>query len=201
MSEVWDWKSAKSFRYCKSPDELREDVQLNIYGCWVFENIPGAEGVEYAHAYLRTELDNPGFKVVRSGVVDREHVVNTVRGLEPVVAEMQAVAQAASPADVTPNYDACWDYGGCPYRAICPRLQAESFTELEAQTQAGAQTQADFTYGGTLADKLKRAHGVNPPDANYYTDATTPPAPGATTATPLPADARPLADRLRNPKP
>lgn len=158
---ILDHKSTKSFRYCKTSDELRSDVQLSIYGEWAFQNL-GCDYVQYTHNYLRTEVDNPGFKLVKTlEPIDRNFVQAVMAELVPTVEEMKVAAAVSSVEVLERNDAACWDYGGCPFREICPSAKVESFSDLEVKPEVKEKPMS-------LKAKLDAAHGVNPPDANTY---------------------------------
>jgi hypothetical protein len=51
-----DLKTTSDFKYCKSAAELAQNIQLNTYARYGYEEL-GAEGVTIGHAYARTKWD------------------------------------------------------------------------------------------------------------------------------------------------
>ncbi len=178
---ILDWKTCKSFDWCKTPDELARDVQMITYAKWGFTAYPDATHVRLKHVYLSTKA--VGFKPVETDPLDRRHVDSVFSGvIEPAVAEMSTTASVTRIEDVRPNYQACSAYGGCPYRDQCPGAPAST---RAPRTSYYVDTQESIKMATDKITARVRAQGINPPDAapNVTTTATLPPAPGATTST------------------
>jgi len=119
-AEIIDYKTTSDFRYAKTPDEIRNNLQLMSYAKYVFEMEPQAEQVAVGHLYLRTKLPARVLFPTRQ-IVDRTHVDERWQSYVADVVEMTALAASPPPkaTDVTPDTSHCNDYGGCYFRAEC----------------------------------------------------------------------------------
>ncbi len=116
--EIGDLKSTSDFRYCKTEDELRTNVQMVTYAEWGY-SVFGADQVSIAHVYVRTRGSVRAQKV-GPFEMSREEVREN---WEPRLVLLRQMGDAARGAvrgeDLVPNTEACMDYGGCPFRARC----------------------------------------------------------------------------------
>jgi hypothetical protein len=118
---IVDHKTTSDFRYCKTPEELRDDTQMNSYARFEYEQ--GAKGdIELAHLYLRTR----GKKLANyvSAMTSKDHVDEIWARDMAAVAEMSQIIQQLGVTedhgdDVEPNTDSCGAYGGCYFRNRC----------------------------------------------------------------------------------
>lgn len=125
---VLDHKSTGAIRWAKTPEDLRFDVQANIYAyalmtlrrvlvvdlVWVYYQTKGARAAKRTH--LR---------------VHHDHASRMFRLIENIAGPMAASLDAApghddGPPDLRgyvrtlkPNPKACSMYGGCPYESVC----------------------------------------------------------------------------------
>lgn len=180
VTTVVDHKTSKHTRYRKSPEELGYDIQGIVYGKYAFERIPGTEAVVFAHNALCTETVDadyiPTDPMSRETINERyaEHVT-------PVAVEMAAHFTINDFDATTPNFDACEDFGGCPYAAIC----GVTLRKDRNKAMDESKDEAVGSFKERLAAK-KRAEGINPPDAApplpvtpYVPPGKAPGAPGA----------------------
>ena len=120
---ITDWKTrGDPARYSKSDEELAADVQGNIYAAEAFRVLGlngGGDAVQFRHVNRGTKPPNA---VTVSGPVTftREAVADYFeRRLVPTVEKMKTAAGASSPLRVTPTWQACTAFGGCPFRDKC----------------------------------------------------------------------------------
>lgn len=177
---VRDWKSASSFNYCMTPEQLARDVQGLLYLEYGFTLYPEAEAGIFDHVYLKTK-GGAGVQHRATDPLTRAYVsgmwFNTI---EPVVEKMKAVAKCEKPTDVEYNLRSCDAYGGCAYRDFCPAVNKSSVSELmfaaemdkgkeeEEMLDIMAQLKARKEALAAKAEPKKDlpvATGINPPDA------------------------------------
>jgi len=124
--EIWDHKTTSDFRYNKTPEELRNNLQMLVYAMWAL-SLGEEQSVKVRHLYLRTRGTSD---VVSSAsvVMDRAHVVKN--WLEIVATTREMVDLATNPPstykDVNPPGDfgdsmspECHKYGGCYFKSEC----------------------------------------------------------------------------------
>jgi hypothetical protein len=151
-AHIIDWKTTSDFKYGKSPDELARDVQMIAYAKWAQMKWPSVETVKVAHVYLKTK-GGSDFRIVEA-TVGRKDVETTWGMVEATVTRMQLAAVVEGAENVTPNWNACNNFGGCPWRDRCG-TQSSTFTSFASRYDMG------------LSDKLKGNTSVSilPPDA------------------------------------
>lgn len=116
--DIWDWKSTSNFIYTKSPDELARNTQLLIYAKYVFSAFFAADLVRLAHGYMLTKGGSAS-KVSITDPLDKEHVYGLYDSIEIKVEQMKDTASFTQGLLVEGNYEACDDFGGCPYKSQC----------------------------------------------------------------------------------
>lgn len=141
IPEVGDAKSTKDFRYCKTPAELRKNVQLITYGAWIAD-LTGASRLELSHVYGLSE-GKPAAHRVDAVVTAQEIKDRWQSDVLTSVASMKKIADAGvGLQDVRPTTSVCDNLFGkpCPYRADC-----------------GFEGGIDTMPGMTLAERLRAA--------------------------------------------
>jgi RecB family exonuclease len=192
---VLDYKTTSDFRYAKTPEELRDDSQLNSYGWWAYQN--GHEGpMMLGHLYLLTRTKTPkplpvyaptDYETVR-GVWERD--VETVK-------EMVEAAKVADVQELEPTPSACGMYGGCPYRSQCgmtalfgvgtkPKKGSATVSFFERMKQQVAQQQK-------APQAAPPTNGVVPPDAPPREQPAAPVEAAAPAPAPAPVETAPAA--------
>lgn len=122
-----DYKTTSDFKWAKKPETLLVDPQAMLYAEHEFRAYPELEKVDLLWLYLRKRKPYAALPVEVS--VQRSHAARAFAALETFADEMQAAAEAA-PADpvekhkyiltLTPNFNHCSAYRGCPHRDRCP---------------------------------------------------------------------------------
>ena len=141
---VDDWKTKSSFNYCKSPEELANDIQMGSYGLWLLAMAPKLFGaainvVKLSHINLKTKGKKEARRV--EVVVNKEQIVKRWEKSLELVREMVSWAEKQPEKSETlpPNPKMCGAYGGCFYRPICGfDVAMDSF--LVRATQKGAES-------------------------------------------------------------
>lgn len=132
------------------------------------------------HVYMQNKGGHR-VKVVKTDPMGRGEVHDRYLLLEPIVSEMKQVASAANAEDVTPNWNACEKFGGCPYQSICPSVGRSVLTGMDEETmpesnekriplsermKAKAIVETVTKPGDVIpAATQALATGINPPDA------------------------------------
>lgn len=154
--QIDDLKTTSDFRYCKSEDQLRNDVQMMTYAKWAHTQV--GDKIAIAHIYARTtEAARAHRSTQPHGYVDGKmckcknctawrHAANCGkqvdslpifvsltevnqiwdRSLATVRRMMIAAKEALRGEELTPNTEACMDYGGCPHRGRCGLMTVTS---------------------------------------------------------------------------
>ncbi|MCP3060958.1 PD-(D/E)XK nuclease family protein [Myxococcus sp. K38C18041901] len=118
--------SSNVARYAATPSQLvdastESGLQMVGYGVWAAlseARFPGVRVLELEHLYFQTRGARRAVSVmatVRVEDVTREWTQKVF----PMVRSMSEVARATRAADVSPNFNACQKYGGCPFKAQC----------------------------------------------------------------------------------
>jgi hypothetical protein len=118
--EVKDWKSTKSWEYAKSPHDLANNIQMDMYDAFARFVRPTTEYVRRSHVYSLTGSgEERGRKVTI--LASPEH---SARRWEYVGGVARLILDVAKvPADqsnsVDGNAKSCEAYGGCPHASYC----------------------------------------------------------------------------------
>jgi hypothetical protein len=172
---VVDLKSSKDItKYAKTPEELAHNVQLLTYAEDEFRARPETTVAQLAHAYVSTR--GAKAKVVWTDHLSREYVSDFFHdAIETEVEDMKVTAQAPAHSDVEPNWEACGDYGGCPYQSVCgvgatatSAFQLLFTKDSRDVKDSKAESESEVVMGSLkdlLEKKGARAQGINPPDA------------------------------------
>ncbi len=104
---LYDLKTTSDFRYCKTREELRSDLQLISYAKHLYDELEHDGEIEIGHLYLKTEKKrvpkNPKVNWI-SVEVDKAHVDSVwERRALPVLRQMQEVALIEDAQDVEPT--------------------------------------------------------------------------------------------------
>lgn len=173
---VGDHKFTGSFEYALTEEDLKTDVQSNIYARAAMDR-HRVEKVELRWVYYRRTGNAKSKRV--SLVLIRDEVEKVfAEKIDPAAEEIHQVLEAGgvSGKDMPANPRACDDYGGCPHLGYC------EVSGVERMRVA----MSDLTLKEKLQDKIKANAGINPPESSIPVVA----------APPAPAGAGPL-DKFR----
>ena len=125
--EVVDHKTTGAGgRYTLSAQELLSDPQMLLYGYAYLLNHPLLNRVRLTHLYYGTKKPFSHRSTVQAS---REQLRAGYDGLVLTMEQMIEAAKHKNAAAVAPNYNACSQFGGCPYGTPC--REAHSYTPKE----------------------------------------------------------------------
>jgi hypothetical protein len=170
--------TGSNFKWAKTRDELREDVQAIIYATlalWKFRSCNVR--CRWLYGLRTTGKPRPARPV--DFEMSLEHVADRF-GLVCEVAQRMvlAIEQRAHPEDMPPR-DACSKYGGCPYLGNeCGVTPQERFGLIMAEKKPGELTLEEKVAAHLQATgQSLPAQPVNPPEAAGPVSVQQPPAP------------------------
>lgn len=132
--EADDHKRVNDTKYCKTPNELVDTLQMAIYGKYAFEMAPGAEFVRLAHLYYPAKSGSPR-KV--SILATREMIEPAWKRAGSVAVSVIDAAKETNPDNVEANTRACRAYGrDCSARSVCRASQHNSLSSFIGTTAA-----------------------------------------------------------------
>lgn len=124
--QVWDHKTTINLMWAKTNQELKEDLQLNVYAKWCFDSDAALEVVDVFHNYLVTSTMNQ--TEVRASSISRSENAKHWQHIDARAKEMQVISDMAQQSQdsnfwqrAKPNFDSCGAYGGCPFREMCDK--------------------------------------------------------------------------------
>lgn len=197
-----DLKTTSDLRWAKTEEELRNDVQAALYAAWACITFE-VELVALRWVYVERKKNGRvrAVNVVMSG---RQALSVLERFAETADAITRARAHGLHAIDMKPNWEACEQYGGCPYKSNCgpPPLPVEPAMIQNAIAQERNRPMAEMS----IAEKMKAriaaqaAPAVNPAPAAASPAPAAVPAPAAAPAAAEPtAPAKPV--KLAKPAP
>lgn len=170
LARVFDHKSTTNFKWAKTAEELKKDVQSNLYAVHEIVSYPDREPVvEENWVYYRANPKKPGsLRVVLNVVPDGVPMVLPVPdGVEPgyfgmmryselwqrfeeieldAAAMLEHIRNHRKAKELPYNIEICNKYGGCPYRGDpCKLSMGEIIRGHMAQEQKE-----------TIAEKIRR---------------------------------------------
>jgi len=188
---VLDWKTTSDFKWAKTDEELKTDLQMIPYAAYALETFK-TDKIRVSHVQIRTK----GAPAVRksTAVLSLSRVAGEWRGLVQLAKKMRATADIEKAQDVPCNTNACGAYGGCPFRDLCgiiDKTNNNPFANMQAiptKTKESKVSRLQELLAKKKAAKNKTtalsiaSAGVVPPDAPAVTVDIAPPAPVAKTA-------------------
>lgn len=153
---IVDHKSTSNFTYAKSKEEAYGDPQTVVYGADAFRD-PEIEEVLFVYHYFRTRgvACLPRYVIVRHTRSTLEPLLTQFATFLDEMRQMRDLPLEAIPR----NTDACWDFGGCPFKQPC-------FDEEETQLtleQITMSTGIDFN---SLLSAHAAEQGTTPKNTN-----------------------------------
>lgn len=186
---VLDHKTTSDFKWAKSADDLRNDVQATMYAVAVMLE-SGEEEIELEWIYYRTAPDRPGAKKVSLVVLrdDAEAAWNEL--IAPTVVEMRAALSATTALELPPNATACRAFGGCPYELNCNLTPQEKMRSLMTQQTLAERLRAKMINNGAAPTTPTEPAAAPTPITTPVAAAPAAAAPAATEAAPAPKRTR-----------
>lgn len=168
---VYDHKTTSAWKYTWTHDQLMTDPQSIIYTRAIMD-ITGAEHALFKHVYYLTNLAQKTGRTRTQGVViTREHNDKEFQKLNDQLVRMKELSTETDPGKAKPNYEACWDYGGCPFRYYCTKHKQGGvmglFKDLKKESKDGASAPETKSKQATKdsAPAEVRKGAVNPPES------------------------------------
>lgn len=157
-NEILDHKTTSSQRYLKTQKELRENVQMMMYAVAYLRRFPQESHVTLTHIYYGTKKR---WSKKVSVKVSREHVEAQWASIKETIAQMIEVSRADHAGDAPTCYEACDNYGGCPYRGQC--FRAPSYLPHTDTENTPTQPTQETTNMSTMSrEERLRALGGTP---------------------------------------
>jgi|TARA_R110000824_G_scaffold75263_10_gene191104 hypothetical protein len=151
---ILDHKTAKNTKYIPSPEELKDNIQLNVYGHWAIENY-GEDTYIFKHLYYVHGLKKP--KSVEVSVeVSADEIEANWSVYENIVSKM-VVTSKLDEKEVPQNWSACQNYGGCPFSGKC------HLTPYGANNMSKKDTRLIDTLLESKTSEKPKPIAINPP--------------------------------------
>jgi len=194
---VYDHKTTTDFKWAKTAEQLRVDVQANLYAADAISRY-SSDLARLRWIYYRTTGQPKSLPV--SLEITRPEAEEQVVKIDETAREIIQI-YAAKPRpralDLLPNPDACEAFGGCPYRSNCnlsPREMMRSMMAQESAIEKMRRLKSEKLNGGASSTSAAAPAPVVPPPAPPRSStgaAVNPPPQLSLPVTPPPAAAPP----------
>lgn len=184
IPRVIDHKSTASFRWQKTEEELKTDIQACIYAADAMEK-SGSAVVDCKWIYHRTKGARRS-AVTEVSLRDTD-VLPVLEKVDEAAKQMITVLKTVSNGmEATPNFTSCSLFGGCHFRGIkCdvrPRnvlvsLMRQKMEEENRGTQDFLQKLRDRKSSNGAADAPSKTQSINPEEAKQAAVVPAPPSP------------------------
>jgi hypothetical protein len=134
--EIRDWKTSSDFRWAKTGDELRENVQMLTYGRYGLERWNPAF-VRLTHVYIHTKKRLPAINR-STGPMRPDEIRAGWEGVEVAGRKIRLAVRADRAEDVDANTRACGAFRGCPHRSYCKAANHDSLASMWGEELAEA---------------------------------------------------------------
>ena len=172
--EVIDHKTVGAWRWAKTEESLKADPQMIPYAVHALR-ATGASVVWVTHIQYLTKHPYDCREV--SVKLAADEVFSEWEKLKALAAVMKPVAAVDDPNDVTPNFDACGAFGGCPYFGECNRLQDSArFSGIENVSPTKMKKEATMSDNDSILERLRarrETHRENPPEEKSMEETVT----------------------------
>lgn len=163
---VEDHKTTSDFRWAKTEQQLRSDVQAMLYAADSMERFSAPQVRLRWNYYNTRKVQNPHVVQVQ---VDCAHVEERLALVDKIAAKIVYAYENKPPIEELPaSVQACTAFGGCPFVSMCPltgkeRSHTMSTESLIAKMRAKQKVQSPSTE--TEAPQVESGHGdkINPP--------------------------------------
>lgn len=170
---IGDHKTTGDFKWALRPEDLKLDIQGNIYARAALK-LYGTERAIGRWVYYRTK-GAPKSLLVQS-FFHRDEVEQVFAEIiDPLAAQIQKVRlEQVRVLDLEPNLRACSDYGGCPYRSNCNIDAKGRFKAMVAHEGLAAQMKARAA-ARQATTPAPAEQKINPPESKAAPKAATTP--------------------------
>jgi hypothetical protein len=135
--EIRDWKTSSDFRYAKTGDELRENVQMLTYGRYGLARWDPTF-VRLTHVYIHTKKRSLPAINRSTGPMRPDEILGGWESVEAVGRKIRHVVRADRAEDVDANTRACGAFRGCPHRSYCRAANHDSLSSMWGEDVAAA---------------------------------------------------------------
>ena len=135
-SQTWligDHKTCSTFATALTPDELKANIQANIYAQWAFQEL-GAETVKLKWIYYRTK-GTPQAKCIEAEIKKPEQNSLFWPQLQIASDIKTIVEKKLDSVELPKNLSACFKYGRCPFYGPCRANQKPTAAEFNNPTE------------------------------------------------------------------
>lgn len=126
---IHDHKTVSDWKWAKTAEELRDDLQLNLYAWAVQQDppclLPPPARIVLQHLQLNKRTNTSRLTRVEVPPHHPEKTIQALLDLAPKLARDYSLPRSR----VQPNRAACDKYGGCPHRASCQLTPHHNPTE------------------------------------------------------------------------
>jgi RecB family exonuclease len=128
---VQDHKTTKDMKYAKSPEKLKTNIQMLIYGYELLARLAGdmPSQITLRHNVFCKDRQKPQVRKVETQVTIHHLTTFWNDRLVPMATEMEKLRRTADQWHEVPEpasqQEACNAYGGCPFRTICSGQESE----------------------------------------------------------------------------
>lgn len=181
---VIDFKTTKWWRWRKTTETLKTDVQANLYAFDELITNPDLDHVDLYWVSMRTTPDKPladaaHYRAHKDDVAAQFAAIETVGErlfqIRTNAPEADEAAKLAYVMSLTPNPDACGKFGGCPHVKTCnigpKRQRAAAIVKLRTQKEHMSNVSTVSTLNALQrlkarkpAEATPKALGINPPE-------------------------------------
>jgi len=146
---VIDHKTTKDLRWAKTPKEMKEGIQLSSYAKYIGEQYDSDE-IEIKHVNIQLSKI-PKVMPVSTTITSLEYLPRWEKGLDSVHAMVDLAGADPVLSAITPNWNHCKSYGGCPFQNECEKTKSDAVcVSVPKNTIA-----KEEVMGLTLSEKLK----------------------------------------------
>lgn len=143
-AHVTDIKTTGDIKTASKPIALLTDPQMVSYGFYALSRLPQADEVCYRHVVHQVHPDKkPDAKNVMAGATRADNQAAWEQILITIGDMRKAADEKKHWREFTPNWAACWAYGGCPYRDLCTSTESQQ-KDLVAAREFAAELIHDY---------------------------------------------------------
>lgn len=114
---IGDHKTCSSFRTALTPEQLKTNIQANIYAQWAFKEL-GAESIKLNWIYYKTK-GKPEARLVETEIKKHESLT-LFKHPSQIASDIIAIVKKKPDSLSLPkNLDACFKYGPCSFLSSC----------------------------------------------------------------------------------
>lgn len=154
---VCDFKTTGNWKYVKTTEQLKVDVQAQLYATWAMYKTK-SKIVDLVWVYMATKGPRKAKRVHLR--VHADDVAEQFTAINETAVEMYDVRQTVTdPMELKPNPEMCDAYGGCPYRHKCNLGPGEKIDAAAAQYARQNNVEVSMSNAGTsgLLARLRQA--------------------------------------------